>query len=76
MLSKKKMLLVRKIVNYSKLRESVLLAVITIVPTMARRRIKLTRINQIPCELYITKPLLLMSVVGANEASKEYWEAK
>ena len=45
-------------------------------PTMARRRIILTRINQIPCELYITEPLLVISVIAANEASQEKLETK
>lgn len=47
--------------------------VIAIEPTIARRRIILVRINHIECELYITEPVLLMSVKGANEASQELW---
>jgi hypothetical protein len=70
------MLLVRKIVNYFKLRESSVLIVITIEPTMARRIIKLTRINQMEYVLYITEPILLMSVIGAKEASQEKRETK
>jgi len=71
------MLLVRKKrVNYFELPESAVLVVTAIEPTMAMSRIKLTTTNQIACELYITEPVLLMSVIGANEASKELRETK